>query len=187
MRCRWEDWFAAVEHEINSLKERYQQLYVAGLSMGALLSLYAAILIPGLKGVIAINAPIFNCSPLLTTVSPLFRYFKPYYPKRDRLRMRELEEQGRFAYDVIPVKAYLSLNKLRNLVLQKVDTIKLPVLLIQSMQDKTVQPRSAYYLQEKIADSRLLELPYSDHIATMGKEKDKIAQAIIEFISGNRR
>jgi carboxylesterase len=179
----WEQWYAAVEKELSFLVESYKRVFIGGLSMGALLALHAATLVPELKGAIAINAPIFNHSPILTAASPLIRCIKPFYPKKDRLRLRELEEQGRFAYDVIPVKAFQSVTRLRNLVMQEIDAIKPPVLLVQSLQDGSVHPRSAYYLQEKIAGSRLLELPDSDHIATMGSEKDKLALTITEFIT----
>jgi carboxylesterase len=178
----WEQWYAAVEKELSFLMERYQRVFVGGLSMGALLALHAGCLLSGLKGAIAINTPIFNYSPVLTAASPLIRWVKPFYPKKDRLRLRELEEKGRFAYDVIPVKAFRSVTRLRNLVIQEIDEVKLPVLLVQSLQDESVQPRSAYFLQEKLARSELLELPDSDHIATMGGEKDKLARAIADFL-----
>lgn len=185
-QSNWEQWYAAVEKELGFLMQNHQQVFVAGLSMGALLSLHAACHIPGLKGAIAINTPIYNHSPILTAASPLIRCIKPFYPKKDRLRIRELEEEGRFAYDVIPVKAFQSVTRLRNMVMQELDDVKLPVLLIQSLQDEAVHPRSVYYLQEKLADAELLELPDSDHIATMGNEREKVARAIAEFIENMR-
>jgi esterase/lipase len=72
---------------------------------------------------------------------------------------------------------------LRNTVMEEADEINLPVLLIQSLQDKSVHPRSVYYLQEKIKHTELIELHYSEHVATMGGEKEKIARAIIDFIN----
>ena len=181
-QTNWEQWYAAVEKELGFLMESYLRVFVGGLSMGALLALHAACLVPGLKGAIAINTPIFNHSPVLTAASPLIRCVRPFYPKKDRLHLRELEEQGRFAYDVIPVKAFQSVTKLRNLVVQEINEVKLPLLLVQSLRDESVHPRSGYYLQEKLPGSELLELPDSDHIATMGSEKDKLAKAIAEFL-----
>ena len=180
---KWDEWYGAVEKELLFLMEKYERVFVGGLSMGALLALHAACHISGLKGAISINAPLSNHSPILTAVSPLIRHIRPFYPKRNGLRMRELQEEGRFAYDVIPVKAFQSVMNMRSTVIQELDKIDLPVLIIQSLQDESVRPRSAYYLQEKIEKSQLVELPNSDHVATMGKEKDKIAYAIVDFIS----
>jgi len=97
--------------------------------------------------------------------------------------MRKLQEEGRYAYNVIPVKAFQSVMNLRNTVMEEADDINLPVLLIQSLQDESVHPRSIYYLQEKIKHTELIELHCSGHIATMGSEKEKIARAIADFMA----
>jgi carboxylesterase len=181
-RSNWEDWYNTIKKELNFLMENHDRVFVGGLSMGGLLALYAGSRINGLKGAISINAPIFNRSPLLTAASPLIGRIRPYYPKKDGPNQRRLKQEGRFAYNVIPVRAFQSLMNLRNTVMEEVDGINLPVLLIQSLQDKSVHPRSVYYLQEKIKNTELVELHSSDHVATMGSEKEKIAQAIVDFI-----
>jgi carboxylesterase len=38
----WEDWFCRVEDEIDYLQRQHSRVFVAGLSMGGLLGLYAA-------------------------------------------------------------------------------------------------------------------------------------------------
>ena len=182
-QSNWEEWYNAIEKELDFLMENYQRVFVGGLSMGGLLALHAGSLIKGLQGVISINAPVFNRFPLLTAASPLIGRIRPYYPKKDSPLLRKLEEEGRFAYNVIPARAFQSVMNLRNTVMEEVDEINLPVLLIQSLQDKSVHPRSVYYLQEKIKHTELIELHYSEHVATMGGEKEKIARAIIDFIN----
>ncbi|MGI5911573.1 MAG: alpha/beta hydrolase [Syntrophomonadaceae bacterium] len=178
----WEQWYGAVEREIISLKQSNRQVFIGGLSMGALLSLHAARCIPGLKGAIAINAPIYYHTPMLTAISSLIGWIKPFYPKKTSMVSQKLKDKGRFAYDVIPVKAFGSLDQLRKEVINEVAGIKIPVLLIQSLQDESVQACGTYYLRERIPKSQLLELSHSGHIATMGEEVEKIAQAIVKFI-----
>jgi carboxylesterase len=182
-QSNWEEWYNAIEKELDFLMENYQRVFVGGLSMGGLLALHAGSLIKGLQGVISINAPVFNRFPLLTAASPLIGRIRPYYPKKDSPLLRKLEEEGRFAYNVIPARAFQSVMNLRNTVMEEVHNISLPVLLIQSLQDESVHPRSIYYLQEKINHTELIELDCSTHVATMGKEKEKIARAISNFIS----
>ena len=182
-QSNWEEWYNAVEKELDFLMENYQRVFIGGLSMGGLLALHAGSSIKGLQGVISINAPVFNRFPLLTAASPLIGRIRPYYPKKDGPNQRRLKQEGRFAYNVIPVRAFQSLMNLRNTVMEEADEINLPVLLIQSLQDKSVHPRSVYYLQEKIKHTQLIELHYSEHVATMGGEKEKIARAIIDFIN----
>ncbi len=182
-RSSWEEWYNAVEKELDFLMENHHWVFVGGLSMGGLLALHAGSMVKGLKGTISINAPIFNRFPLLTAISPLIGRIRTYYPKKDGPNQRILEQEGRFAYNVIPAKAFQSVMNLRNTVMEEVDKINLPVLLIQSLEDESVHPRSVYYLQEKIKHTELIELPGSKHVATMGSEKEKIARAIVDFIS----
>lgn len=184
-RCTWKDWYRTVEIELNYLLETYEQVLVGGLSMGALLAIYAGLKIKGLKGVIAINAPIYNKNPFLTGCAPILKYIKPYYPKRVDQEMVELEKAGRFAYRVMPVKAFHSLMQLRRIIMQGISDLEIPILVVQSMRDDSVDIRSGQYLYEKTrtAGSRLIELPESRHIATMGSEKERIAQEIVAFMA----
>ena len=182
-KSNWEEWYNALKKELNFLMENYSRVFVGGLSMGGLLALHAGSKEEGLQGAISINAPIYNRSPLLTIISPLIGRIQPYYPKKDDSNQRRLKQEGRFAYNVIPVKAFQSLMDLRKTVMEEVDSITLPVLLIQSLQDQSVHPRSVYYLQEKIKHTKLVELHSPEHVATMGSEKEEIARAIVDFIN----
>ena len=181
----WEDWFARVEQEIDFLQRRCNRIFVAGLSMGGLLSLHAASQDTNLKGVIAINTPIFTKSHRLMALTPLLRYLKPYYPKKMDQDATELQEMGRFAYPVMPLKALQSMHILRDTIIKELPELNVPILLFQSRWDESVDPRSAPFIKDKArqAPVKLIELENSGHIATMGNEKLLIAEKIIEFIS----
>jgi carboxylesterase len=181
----WQDWFARIEQEVDYLQHRYARIFVAGLSMGGLLALYAAGKISGLQGVIAINTPILTNSPRLMAAAPLLQYLRPYYPKKIDRSAIELEAQGRFAYRVMPLKALLSMQRLRKIVVKELPHLKLPILLFQSCRDETVDPRSALYIRDRAVQSqvRIIELIDSGHIATMGPEKLVIAEEIVAFMS----
>ncbi|CFX74097.1 Esterase/lipase [Syntrophomonas zehnderi OL-4] len=186
-RCTWEDWYRAVEIELDYFLASYEHVYVGGLSLGALLAMYAGLKLKGIKGVIAINAPIYNRKPLLTRCAPLLKYIKPYFPKQVDEEMRELEKAGRFAYRVMPVKAYQSLMELRKIIMQEISGLKIPLLVVQSRLDESVDIRSGRYLHKKTqaAGSSLLELGMSAHIASMGPEKERIAQEIVTFMAAD--
>lgn len=181
-RTTWEDWYQAVQVEISYLKENYEKVFVLGLSMGGLLALHSARQYD-INGVIVINAPIQNNFPLLTASAPVMRYVKPYVPKKARLQMQDLENQGRFAYGVTPVRAFQSMMKLRQQVINELEDIKVPLLIMQSLKDESVNPKSGRLIYEKCSDvARLLELANSSHIATMGPEIEEIAEEIRNFI-----
>ncbi len=183
-QTRWQDWFEAVKQELHILFNNYSEIFVAGLSLGGLLALHAACKIKNLRGAVVINASIYNNFPLLIASAPVMRYIKPYFPKKDEIRTQELEEQGRFAYKVTPVKAFRSMISLRNKVIKELGEIDIPLLIMQSLKDESVNPRSAQFIMDRThnAGVRLVELHESEHIATMGTEKEKIAGEIVKFI-----
>ena len=180
----WQDWYAAVQKELLFLLEKFARVFIAGLSLGALLALHAAREFRAIKGVIVINAPIYNKFPLLTASAPIMRVVKPYYPKKDKMRFRELAAQGRFAYEVTPVKAFLSMLCLRQQIMGEMNEIKAPLLVFQALKDESVHRKSADFLLQNavVTTSRIVELPLSEHVATMGPEKEIIAQEIGDFI-----
>ena len=180
----WEDWYGRVEQEIRYLKKKHRRVYITGLSMGALLGLHAASETNEINGIIVINTPIYTTSPRLMSLAPLLRYVRPYYPKKQQGDVVELARQGRFAYDVMPLKALRSMHALRDKVIKELPGLNLPILLMQSRWDETVDPRSARFIKEKAhqAPVKLVELENSGHIATMGPDTNLIADQIIEFV-----
>lgn len=181
----WQDWFKRVEQEIDYLQRKHDRVFIAGLSMGGLLGLHAASRKVGLAGVIAINTPIFTKSPRLMALTPILRFLRPYYPKKMDRAAEELAAMGRFAYSVMPVKAFQSMHNLRETVIKEIPQLNLPILLFQSSQDESVDPRSASYIKDKAvkAPVTLIELTNSGHIATMGQEKLLIVEEMIKFIT----
>ncbi|MDD4802116.1 MAG: alpha/beta fold hydrolase [Syntrophomonas sp.] len=184
-RTKWQDWFARVDEEIDYLLKKHSRVFTAGLSMGGLLSLHAACKRSELRGAIAINTPIFTNSPWLTTLAPVMQYIKPYYPKKIDETYDELLKQGRFAYPVMPVKAYISMGKLRKAVMQEIAALNMPVLIFQSSRDEAVDRRSADFIKGNAirAKVRLIELKESGHIATMSPDNVVIADEITGFIN----
>jgi len=185
----WRDWTAAVEGELTRLAATHQHLLVGGLSMGGFLSLYAATHREDIKGAITINAPVFTRNPLTTSLfasalTPLLGLIKPYYSKNDMEMGLELEEQGRQAYHCYPVKSFRSLLHLRKLALAGLCAIKCRVLVMQSLEDEVVNNNSGLYLVNRLKRTTVSyqELKHSNHVATMGNEKELIAQHISRFI-----
>lgn len=183
-RTGWEDWYRAVENAIHALQKDYRKVWVAGLSMGGLLAIHAGVNCRGLEGVVSINAPVFIKAALFKWLAPLLQIFKPYLPKSNMDLIRELQEQGRFAYDCTPVRAFRSMMKLRDMVVGEIDGLTIPLLVMQSGQDESVETISARYLAQKVCktETRIMDLPGSRHVATMGPEKQLIAREMAAFI-----
>lgn len=183
-RTTWHDWYARAADELTGLLEKYKAVYVVGLSMGGLLSIYSGLHAAGVKGVVSINAPLYNRSPWVTALAPVLQWACPYFPKRNRVRSEQLELMGRYAYKVYPVRALRSMMDLRRRVMKELPELTAPLLVVQSQDDESVDPRSAVWLAENAVNARVttMELHRSGHVATMGPELETIAEKISDFI-----
>jgi carboxylesterase len=71
--CRWSDWTDHVEQALVALRTRCAHVFVGGLSMGALLSLYLAAHHPELSGAIAYSPPV-KVSNRLIYLTPILKH-----------------------------------------------------------------------------------------------------------------
>lgn len=183
----WQDWFAAVEKELRLLLDTYEKVFVAGLSMGGMLALYAGIHIKDIRGIVSINAPIYLKYPVLRILAPFIQHYYSYVPKKSPGHLKSLKKEGRFAYDDVPIKAFLSMMEFRDTLVKELDKVNTPLLLMQSRLDESVNRKSAAYIYENVSSSRikLIDLPDSRHVATMGIEKEGIAREIANFMDEN--
>lgn len=185
-RTTWQDWYKAVEDELRFLLDNYARVYVAGLSLGGLLAMNLGINYPDIKGIIAINPPIKFYEPIKKKLVYFIHWLKPYYYK-DEEEQEYLRSQGRFAYDVIPLKAFLSLQELRKRTLQDLQQLNVPLLLIQGLADETVNPAGVKLVLSKTNPGivKLVELEAAEHVATMGESAELISELISDFIQAN--
>lgn len=181
---RWTDWYEAAKTEIEELQKKYTRVFVAGLSMGGLLSLYAGMNIKNIAGIISINAPIFLKIPMAGSMAPFIRLFIKNIPKAQTSWNKELNSQGRFNYNATPIDAFQSMWQLRQKVVAGFDDITAPLLIMQSILDETVRSDSGRFIAARTLNApvTLIELQSSRHVATMDREKETIALKIAEFI-----
>jgi carboxylesterase len=184
----WTEWYEAVEEELKSLQAGYPEVFVAGLSLGGLLALHAGVNMEGLSGIVSINAPIYYHYGVIPLLSDLRGVMTPFYHKKGLQQIKALEDQGRFAYRVMPLKAFHSLNHLRKVVMKEVAELRIPALIMQSRLDESVHPRGGDFLygETRGQGSKLIMLDQSKHIATMGVQQELIAGEIVNFMEAQR-
>lgn len=185
-RTGWPLWSQSVNNECRLLLESYKRVFVAGLSMGGMLALNAGLQVEGLSGVVSINAPFFVKASWVMRWTPILKYWRSCWPKTPI--DYKLREQGRYDLDCYPLKAMDSMWQLRKLLIKKLPAMRIPVLLIQSLRDELVLPGSADFIVQTCNKASVykVELRNSEHVATMGCEKDKIAAEILRFINNSK-
>ena len=160
-RTTAEDWYSAAKDACEGLLGRYEDVYVAGLSMGGLLAIKLAALLP-VKKAAFISTPIFvqdKRAPLL----PLLRFFIHY-------RM--------------PTKPLMSLFALLKECKEKLlGRINIPCLVLQSKVEHTVKPKSAEYIYDNLrtAVKKLVWFRHSGHILTLDVEHEQVFCEIASF------
>jgi len=179
----WADWYLAAGEIAERLVEKGDPVVVVGLSMGALLALEAGARIRGISGIVVINPPLI-LRDWKTYWSRVIKVFRHYVPKNIDASYKEMEKQGRFAYDRIPLRAMVSMQSMGKDVMRRLEFINTPVLIVQSGKDNTVDPRACKILQRGLPPGKneLLQLPEAEHVATMGKERVWLATEVADFI-----
>ena len=177
-------WVAAAKLGYAILAKQYSKIYVAGLSMGALLAIVIAAT-EKVERAALLATPIFlqdKRAPFL----PILRYFIHYLPKHKR-NYHEMQKYCQ-AYDRMPTKPLTSLFALIKACKKElVQKITVPCIVLQSTIEHTVKPKSAQYIYDNLGTpkeaKKLVWLEKSGHILTLDAEYEKVFQTVADFFA----
>jgi carboxylesterase len=181
-RTRFADWYAEVERAFDELRGRCGTVFVMGLSMGGTLALrLAEERGEQLAGLVVVNASLSTerrdarLLPLLARVLPSFPGIAS-----------DIKKPGvsELAYDRIPLKAALSLQRAWPVVRRDLHRITCPVLVFRSREDHVVEVVSGRMLLEGLTgrqvEERVLEDSY--HVATLDNDAPLIFGGSLDFV-----
>jgi carboxylesterase len=184
-KTRWEDWVRDAENGVNELRQTCERIIGIGFSMGGLITLHMAS--KGmLEGLITINAPMI----LQDWGARLARFYKPFleYVNKPKSHLQEQSKvslgQERFTYERVPVACLESVNQAIRQVSQEIHQITIPTLLMQSTQDKTVNPISVIRIQASMTKTKpeVVHFVKSGHVLPLGPEREEVAVRAAGFI-----
>ena len=203
-------WMASAEAGLRQL-EQYPSVFVAGLSMGGVLSLLLAEHHPKrIKGVITLSTPTRFTGGWQVRALPLARHFiQWFYPlkmmnfnnprvqeevlRQARLRDPDTTIDFTDAQVVnaiketvrLPVPALDELVRMTNMERRGLEKVRSPLLIIQSKHDQSVNPACAEELYQRTVHASPKELHWleqSDHAITTGPEREKVFALSLAFI-----
>lgn len=186
-RRRWTDWTGHVDAALADLRARCERVFVAGLSMGSLLTLYLAAKHPDLPGTIVYSPAVWTADPKIY-LSPIARYFIASQPKSGASDLIDPQaDRQLWSYDVNPVGAAAELLKLSFFVRRSLPKIACPIMIIYSTRDAAIHPASAQRTFARIGarDKELIVLHESGHCITVDCEWQSVAQKTYAFIVGH--
>jgi carboxylesterase len=207
-KSKWQDWYASMANAFEALKAEHSQVFVAGLSIGALIALKLAAekgeRVAGLGLMSSTffydgwNMPRLKRKLLLPIVlhSPL-RYFlhwnetPPYGIKCERTRAmvhavlenrdaQATEKVGIFRTSAVTIHESNRFIKVAKAALPRV---KSPALIVHSTEDDTASLKNAHFVAKRISSSKVETFFVDDtyHVVTLDKRRDDIAHRMAEF------
>lgn len=182
-RVAWTDWTECVELALAELREQSATVFVAGLSMGALLALYLAGKLPSLPGAI-VYSPALKVTNRLIRLVPLGKYIISMFPKKPA-HFTDPTASGRiWSYDRYPTFGAHETGKLIREVKRLLPQVVSPLLIVHSWLDRNIRPESARLIYDRVGskDKELLMLNNSAHALTVDSEWERVAEQTYQFI-----
>jgi len=178
----WEDWYAEVERHLALLRERCDDVFVMGLSMGGTLSIRLAEEHGDeIAGLVLVNPSLLTKRPdrfLLPVLRLVLGSWAAIGNDIKKPGMTEL------AYDKLPVKAAYQVSRLWGTTRADLDKVTQPLLVLRSTEDHVVEPDSARLLLEKVSSTDVREILLEDsyHVATLDNDAPLIFDTSLEFV-----
>jgi carboxylesterase len=188
---RWTDWTASVEDGFHLLSGSVDRIYLAGLSMGGVLSLLMSTKLD-VAGVIAMATPYqLPRDPRNYPIwfIKLYSWFVKYAPKSgdepgagwfDKEAFRD-----HISYDRNPVRSVAELKQLLAEMQNALPQVTKPVLLIHSQDDSYVPPMNMEKIHAGLVNAlnrKKLYVTGSGHVATRDAAHDQVFEAALDFI-----
>ena len=177
----WKDWYKDIEKVYQENKKKYNHIFIGGISFGGAMSLYAATKLD-FEGIFTINAlyKFKRIWKILAWITHLFKYHKTRNPERVKWYI----EHDLFAYQDDSTSASYQMLKLLKTLHSEIKKIKNPTLLIQSKQDKTIDPQNVEWIFNDLkTEKEILKLDKGDHILTVDDNRDIAFERILSFLN----
>jgi carboxylesterase len=197
---------------IKEVEGNNHTIFVAGLSMGALLALLLAAEFPTkISGVSCLsptlfydgwNMPWYRCFLPFLYLTPLkhFFYFKedpPYGIKNEQIRewvhryysqaaINDIEGVAQHGYPFFPITLLYELHLLVKDLSKRLAEVRIPVQLIQAKEDDVTSVKNSQFIYERVGSSKkeMVLLDNSYHMITADQERDKVAEKMEKFFRG---
>jgi carboxylesterase len=186
-RMHWQDWVSSAGVALTQLQAHCDRVFVGGLSLGGLITLYLGAQHPEIDGLVPM-APAMSVRNKLIYLTPLLKYL---FKKRDiRDTASDAVDPATFdrcwSYPVTPIAAAHEVLKLQRRVWGLLEQVTQPLLIFQGYHDRQVNLKGTARLYERVraADKALVWLDNSGHCLTVDSERQAVWRKTHEWIQG---
>jgi carboxylesterase len=184
---RWQDWVATAEKALLELLGSCELVFIAGLSMGALVTAHLAVMYPEVGGII-LYSPALKVANKLLSLAPLLRFFIKQFPTGADTDLTDPEASGRlWHYETYPVGGAAELLKLQRVVRAELQDVHVPAIIFYSTRDASIHPTSAQRTYDGLGceDKELVTLHNSGHCITVDSERASVFARTYGFIAAH--
>jgi len=212
-KVTWQEIFQFCQEDLHRLKTDHPKVFVAGLSMGALMGIHLAYKFPQeVSGIIALSPTLFYDGwainkgqlfmPLVWHIPFLrnainIRENYPYGLKDEFLRenIRKFYSQAKindpggksvlFGSPFFPLACLYQHSLFMKIARKEFAQVRQPIIILHARQDDMASLRNAEYVFEHIgsADKKLIVLEDCYHMIIIDKERERAAQEVINFLN----
>ncbi len=197
---KYQDWLDFAYSKYEKLKSAYENVYVYGLCLGAVLAIAVAEKY-NVDGIIALSTtlyldgwrlPWYKCFMPFALSTILRFYYK--YPEcephgvknlKTRNAIKKILEKGEVGMNDFPMTGFYELLKLSALVRKKLKNVKSPILIIHSKEDDLTSTKSAEIVYKNISsiNKEYIILYDSYHMVLYDNEKEFVFNKSLEFLN----
>ena len=186
-RVPYTEWLAAARSEALKLRTEHERVYLAGVSMGGLVTL--ALGAESLGDALAVvGVPLRLRTPVAPLV-PFVKYLHGYVPKREGSDIQDPVARERHpGYKKMPLRSVHELMKLQRHVVARLPRVTAPILVAHGALDGTAHPDDAHRIAGVVSsdERRLLLLERSGHVVPVDYDGPRLAEVIAGFFSLER-
>ncbi len=198
---RWQDWYDDSVLHYKELTQKYDEVYLGGLCLGAVLAIAIAQEYQNVRGIVSLSTTLFLDGwtiPWYNFFMPIgvhtiLRYYysfperEPYGLKNETLRRKiaALQKRNTEALDNYPMSCIYELLKFSKQTQKNIAKVTAPILLMHAKEDDLTSTKSAEFVYRNISSKtkNYIKLENSYHLIVMDYERDYVFEKSIEFFN----
>jgi len=179
----WQDWYKSAKEGLEVVRSwNPDHIFIAGLSMGGLLSILLASEENEIDGLVLIG-PALRVPGILPKLLPVLKFFKKWR-EIDVKQAQLVYDVKRFKYHREPLSAYQELFTLQKEAKKRLSKVTIPTIVLHGTDDKTIDPISGQIAYDSIsADNKELHMiEGAEHVISCHPTRSVAYPLILRFI-----